>query len=196
MTNAFVVYDSKSNDGLIIDPAPDSYNKIIDFLEQSGVKIKFILLTHSHWDHIADCKALQDKLGLKVFVHNEDKLNLEVPGSDRLTQLVSVPAVDKDIEELFEGQEIEIGELKATVLHTPGHSPGGICLYFENDKALFTGDTLYKGGHGLIKVATVEKERMIKTLQRLGDLAKDTVVYSGHGPITTIGEEGWLKDFK
>jgi hydroxyacylglutathione hydrolase len=194
MTNAYVIYDSESREGAVIDPAPGSADKIAIFIEEEKIQLQAIFLTHSHWDHIADCFELQERFGLPIFVHPADRENVEAPGSDDLRHLVAVKAANVH-HEFKDGGVVEVGAYKARVIHTPGHSPGGVCFYFESLDILFSGDTLFKGAYGTLEVATADPDMMKKSLRRLSKLDKNTVVYCGHGASTTIGAESWLQEF-
>ena len=194
MTNAYVVYDGEKREAIVVDPAPGSFEKIVLFVKKENLTLKYIVLTHSHWDHIADCHALQEHFSLPIYVHHEDRENVEVPGSDSLQQIVPVKAARVD-HELKDGDVLRVGKYTAKVIHTPGHSPGGICLYFQDQGILFSGDTLFKGAYGSLDLPTAQENRMKTSLHRLSQLEESTVVYCGHGVTTTIANEPWLKNF-
>jgi glyoxylase-like metal-dependent hydrolase (beta-lactamase superfamily II) len=125
---------------------------------------------------------------LPVWVHKFDQKNLEEPGSDGLPIMGVIEAVKAD-GILEDGQKVVIGELEFEVIFTPGHSPGGVSFYFEKEKVLFSGDTLFKGTHGNISFPTSNQEDMRDSLLRLMKLPNDVRVYPGHMEDTTIGEE-------
>jgi hydroxyacylglutathione hydrolase len=152
-----------------------------------------ILLTHSHWDHTAEVSLLKEQLQVPIYIHKEDVKNLEEPGSDRLPLLYPIRAVKPD-DYLYDGQILMVGELAIEVIHTPGHTPGGVCFYLKQQKALFSGDTLFKGTIGNLSFPTARPKLMWASLERLAKLPKDTKVYPGHGPATTIGAEEWLSN--
>ncbi len=177
--------------GALIDCPPDSAPLIEEAAK--GIEVEKILLTHSHWDHIADCGELADHFGAAVYVHEEDAENLRHPGADGLKPPLTgaIPGREPD-GFLAEGDEVMVGQVGLKVLHTPGHAPGQICLYNEAEGILFCGDLLFRGAMGSIALPTAEPERMWSSLARVAKLPGETVVYSGHGPSTTIGAEGWL----
>jgi hydroxyacylglutathione hydrolase len=190
-TNAYVIGCEKSKFSAIIDPAPNSSSAIVSYLNERNLIPKMILITHSHWDHIGDAAALKEKFQCPVYVHPLDRANLQRPGSDGLPLWASIIGVQPD--RLFEeGEIIEIGELKLQVIHTPGHSPGGICLYCPEHHTLLSGDTLFSGSIGNLSFPTANPEDMWASLDKLAKLPPETIVYPGHGPTTTIGREHWL----
>ncbi len=186
-TNAIVI--SSNGEAVIIDPAPGSTERIIEHVKD--LNVRSIILTHTHWDHIADCAALKEKFKVPVYVHPEDAGNLAEPGSDGVPMLAPIRGVKPD-EFLEDGQEIKVGGLTLVVMHTPGHAPGHCCLYCEGDKFLVSGDQLFRGSIGNLALPTGEPDRMWGSLELLAKLPPDTVVYPGHGEMTTIGEETWL----
>jgi glyoxylase-like metal-dependent hydrolase (beta-lactamase superfamily II) len=192
-TNAYVLGCPDFHLALIIDPAPDSSASIIDYLTKNNLKPEKILLTHSHWDHIADVACLKKHYHIPVLIHEEDAKNLEMPGSDGLPCWISIEGIKAD-SYLNEGDNINCGNLSFIVIHTPGHSPGCICLYEEKQNVLISGDTLFKGSIGNLSFATARPKKMWESLKKLGKLPPSTKVYPGHGPSTTIGIESWLSN--
>lgn len=187
-TNAYVVACSSTKQAAIIDPAPDSAQALEQYLKQQGLMAKAILLTHSHWDHIADVSYLKKQLQAQVYIHPLDAPNLEEPGSDLLPYWVPMTGVKPDVL-LKEGQRIPIGKLVFTVLHTPGHTPGGVCFYEPHQHVLISGDTLFKGGIGNLSFPTSQPDLMGASLNKLAKLPSETKVYPGHGSETTIAKE-------
>ncbi len=173
----------------VVDPGRNSLGTVVTLLDKEGATLQYILLTHSHWDHIGDVAAIKDKYpSSQILVHKEDEANLINPGADGLPLAMPIEGVKPD-GYLKEGQIIKIGDLSCQVIETPGHSRGSVCFYFEAQKVVFTGDTLFKGAIGNTSFPTSEPKKMGKSLQTLFKLPKETVVYPGHGKKTTIGEE-------
>lgn len=190
-TNAYVVACSNSRQAVIIDPAPGSYSAIVDFLSKHSLTPIAIWLTHSHWDHIVDTAAVKAKYGVPVSIHSLDAANLERPGSDRLPCWVSIEGVVPDA--FFdEGDHLHLGGMDFVVIHTPGHTPGGVCFYCPEEKVLISGDTLFKGTIGNLSFPTSRPDLMWTSLDKLAKLPPDTRVFPGHGAATTIGAERWL----
>lgn len=190
-TNAILVGCPKTKKAAVIDPAFQSAELILQKAEDLGLVIEKILLTHSHWDHFADAAALQKKLKIPLLVHRLDAKNLEYPGSDGIPMFFSIPPVNAD-EFLEEGTLVSVGEIVFEVIHTPGHSPGGVCYYSKENNLLISGDTLFQGCIGNLHLPTADAKQMWPSLAKLAILPGSTRVVPGHGPDTTIGEEAWL----
>lgn len=194
-TNCYVVACPQTGNAAVIDAPPKSTVIICRYLKEHQLQLKKILLTHSHWDHIADVFPLFKETGAEIYIHPLDALNLENPGSDGLQSRVQIMGIKPHIF-LKDGDKIQVGNEVLTVIHTPGHSPGGVCYYHEKDHLLFSGDTLFRETIGNLSLPTCQPELMWDSLDKLSRLPKQTVVYPGHGPSTTIGEESWLSQAK
>lgn len=192
-TNAYLLICPKTQQTAIIDPSPGSAATLSNYCAAHQLKPEKILITHSHWDHIADVAVLKKKFQIPVLVHSLDASNLEHPGSDGLQCWFDIEGVVAD--QFFkEGDIVPVGELKLTVIHTPGHSPGGVCFYCPEHHLLLSGDTLFKRSFGKLSLPTAQPHLMWGSLRKLAALPPETVVYPGHGPSTTIGKESWLAD--
>lgn len=192
-TNAYVLYCPDTKEAVIIDPAPKSAEKIIAFIEKEHLKPRAIWLTHSHFDHIADIEPLKKQFEIPVAIHPLDQENLEKPGTDGIPCWLSLPSIYPD-HLLKEGEVLSVGNLKAIVIHTPGHSPGGVCFYLPEKSLLFSGDTLFQGTIGNLSFPTCQPALMWPSLKKLGALPSETLVLPGHGPSTKIGKESWLNN--
>ena len=187
-TNAVLFAAVVGGIGAVIDPSPGSAEKILSQAEKDKLKIEKILLTHSHWDHFADAHILKEKTGAFLYVHSLDAKNLEIPGSDGVPLFTPIHPVVPNFF-LKEGEIIRVGPLCLEVIHTPGHSPGGVSFYLKNENILFAGDTLFLGGIGRLDLPTGNVDDMKKSLMKLARLPQKTRVISGHGPDTEIGKE-------
>lgn len=194
-TNSYLVVCTKTLDCIVIDPSQGSFGKMQPIIEQEKLHLTKIVLTHSHWDHIAEASLFVQHCTPEVLVHSEDAGNVEHPGSDGLTFWIPIEPV-RVTTFLKEHDVVTVGEQQFTVIHTPGHSPGGICLYNSQEQLLFSGDTLFKGTIGRLDLVTSEPERIWSSLEKLAALPTATKVLSGHGPATTIGSESWLSNAK
>jgi len=185
--NCYIVGSEVEGEGLVIDPggnAGDINKAIID----SGLDIKVIVLTHGHSDHIAALYEVQDRTGAEVAIHTADDDFLEGRGSFSSQFGISYKTPPPPDRLLREGDTIEIGSLSFSVIHTPGHTPGSICLL--TDDKVFTGDTLFRRGIGTTLMPGSSRRQLIDSINtRLMVLPDNTVVYPGHGRETTIGAE-------
>jgi hydroxyacylglutathione hydrolase len=190
-TNVHVLADERSREAIAIDTAIPSLAWIGDELTARGWTLKLIVSTHRHWDHIGDNAPIAAATGAEIAVHALDRAGLVAPEPLFAPFPIppSVPAVD-----LAEGGEIRFGDIRLRVLHTPGHTPGSVCLSAADEALLFSGDTLFAGAWGRTDLPGGSEEAMIDSLGRLAELEPHVAVLPGHGPPTTIGRERpWLE---
>lgn len=180
-TNCYIVV-SKDNNAFIIDPG-DDVAQIQAFCRQKGIALQFIVNTHGHIDHMKANHALK----LPVYVHEEDAEMIRFPEKNMMVSFFGTFAPVEPARLLKDGDSIELDEIVFHVIHTPGHTRGGICLLA--DKILFSGDTLFRDGIGRTDFPGASSRDISVSLEKLSLLAKDTVVYPGHGGQTTIGRE-------
>jgi len=186
-SNCYILWDKDTNQGVIIDPG-DEAEAILKTIKNLGIKIKFILATHGHFDHVGAVATLKKELKVEFLAHKDDLFFIEDGENAALRwgiQISQPPIPDRYIED---GDKIKIGNYELTVIHTPGHSPGGVS--FLNNRMLFCGDTLFQGSIGRTDFRKGSFEDLAKSIKtRLYTLPDNTIVYTGHGPITTIGDE-------
>lgn len=186
-TNCYIVYDETTLEAMVIDPGEEG-KRIIAQIEKNKLKVKYIVNTHGHGDHIIANKAVKEATGAELLIHTEDgpmlmdaRLNL----STLMGQNIAKPAADRYVQE---GDVLEIGTSKFKILHTPGHSRGGICLVGQG--VVFSGDTLFQLSIGRTDFPGGSFEEIIDSIKtKLMPLDDSMVVYPGHGPSTTIGQE-------
>ncbi len=189
LTNCYILGDEETNEGILIDPG-EQMDEILSEIRNSGLKITKIVNTHTHIDHVAGVQQAKEELGVPFYLHPEDEPVLEAlpEAAARYPQFgnVRVPKIDVYIEE---GDEIEIGNLRAKVLHTPGHTWGSVC--FVLDDHVISGDTLFAGSVGRVDLTggTSMRELVGSIKSKLMSLPDSYNVYPGHGPFTTIGIE-------
>jgi glyoxylase-like metal-dependent hydrolase (beta-lactamase superfamily II) len=189
-TNCYILGAESSREGIIIDPA-DDVNAIMGGVEALNLDIKFIVLTHGHIDHVGALKAVKQRTGAEMAVHTDDAKSLR--GLRGWLQSMLVPGLTYPVppppEQLLkDGDTISVDGLSLQVLHTPGHTPGGICLLGEG--VVFSGDTLFNYSVGRTDLPGGSYRLLIESIRtKLMTLPDDTIVYPGHGPESTIGEE-------
>jgi glyoxylase-like metal-dependent hydrolase (beta-lactamase superfamily II) len=193
MVNCYIVGVNEGGECLVIDPGSD-VSAIARVLDEENLSLSLILLTHGHVDHVGGVRALIDDRGGKVVMHRGDLFLLEgVDDQARMFGLppVGTPRIDRFVED---GDRIELGELSLDVLHTPGHSPGGV-TYRMDDRA-FVGDLLFSGSIGRTDLPGGSFEVLVDSVKgKLYPLGDGTRVYPGHGPSTTVGEERLYNPF-
>ena len=172
--NVWVVGDDEQ---CVVIDAPHDVDTIMGVV--AGRAVKAIICTHAHDDHVRVAPALRERTGAPILLHPDDRPVWELTHSDELW--------DAD---LTDGQSIKIGGAALTVLHTPGHAPGAVCLYSHDLGCVFTGDTLFEGGPGATGRSFSDAKVIVASIRRrLFDLPDETVVHTGHGADTTIGAE-------
>jgi len=185
--NCYIVGSEATREGLIIDPGGNA-GDIFQTVTDSGLDIKVIVLTHGHSDHIAALYDIQDRTGAEVAIHTADAEFLHGRGPLSSMFGISYKTPGPPDRLLHEGDTIDIGDLHLSVLHTPGHTPGSICLITDNK--VFTGDTLLYHGIGTTLMPGSSRRQLINSIQtKLMVLPDTTAVYPGHGRQTTIGTE-------
>lgn len=180
-TNCYRLHCKKTGRSALIDAG-------LGAIQLNDQAMDKVILTHSHYDHTAGLKEVVDATGAKVLVHPADRLNVLKPGSDGLPLFFHVEPAAVD-ETFDEGDEVAVGDLRLKVLHTPGHSPGSVCFFLEDEKVLFSGDTLFQGTFGRVDFPHSSACQMASSLKRLSELPGDVIVLPGHGEQTTIQEE-------
>jgi glyoxylase-like metal-dependent hydrolase (beta-lactamase superfamily II) len=183
-TNCYIFADLDTSDAVLIDPGSNGEERIRSELGNHGLKLKCIINTHGHGDHISSNRRFE----APIYIHRLDAdflENSELNLSATFGLTIKSPPASRLLEE---GDIIKIGNLELKVIHTPGHTPGSICLLTNG--AVFTGDTLFMGGVGRTDFPYGSEEQLINsTKQKLLILEDETVIYPGHGPMSTIGKE-------
>ncbi len=186
-SNTYLVYDEENGDGVIVDPGGET-QPLLDEIGQRRVQVRYILNTHAHFDHVAANAAVKAQFDVPLGLHPADRELLLHGGGAALFGLNYVPSPPPDLD-LVEGLGLEIGALHFQVLHTPGHTPGSVCLYIPEESALLTGDTLFAGGVGRTDLPGGNARQLTESLRRLLALPPETTVYPGHGAVTTLRAE-------
>jgi hydroxyacylglutathione hydrolase len=187
--NCYIVWDRATLEGVIIDPGADA-DEIEAAVKENGVKVRCVLNTHGHFDHVGANKAMKAAFGAPVAIHPDDAPLMADAHEHGIFFGVETPKQAAPDILLEDGQSMEFGPLKFKVIHTPGHTRGGVCLYLEGAKALFTGDTLFAGSVGRTDFEGGSMDELMSSISRkLLSLDDKVMVLPGHGPSSTIGEE-------
>jgi glyoxylase-like metal-dependent hydrolase (beta-lactamase superfamily II) len=184
--NCYIIADDSKSEALIIDPG-DEPEKVIECIDAAGFKPQYILFTHAHYDHVCAAKELHDRYKAVIVMHEDEK-----PTYLRTKQLClswgyepeDFPAPERTVRD---GDIISVGTISFQVMHTPGHTPGSICIHGGN--ILFTGDTLFKGSVGRTDLPGGDFELLSRSLKRLLLLPSETRVLCGHYSETSIADE-------
>ncbi|PKL85738.1 MAG: MBL fold metallo-hydrolase [Ignavibacteriae bacterium HGW-Ignavibacteriae-1] len=189
-TIGYLVIDKKSKKGAIIDAPLESTTYFDSLITENKIKVESIILTHTHWDHVADLAKLQRLTGAKVYVHQQDEYRLTEPMNHTIIPLPFKIESVEDYKLITHDDEIKIGNLLFKVVHTPGHTEGGICLIEHNHKIIFAGDTIFNEGIGRVDLPGGSMDTLLNSIKNeLMSLPDNFKIYSGHGPATTIGWE-------
>lgn len=188
--NCYIVADEESASALVIDPG-DEPDTILEQLE--GFDVPFIILTHAHFDHAGATAEIKEATGAQVLIHEDEKDTYAAIRNQAEFWGFRIPELPAPDGYMHEGDRIALGANEFTVIHTPGHSPGGISLYATG--MVFTGDTLFMGSVGRTDLQGGSIQKLKASFRKLMALPDDTKVFSGHGPVTTIGREKYQNMF-
>lgn len=188
MTNCYFLYREGSKETIVVDPA-DKGERIYEGLTERGLEVKAILLTHGHFDHILGVKGLKEKAGCKVYAYEEEDPLLMDPAVN-VSEGIGRPVMIKADHFFKDGECCTLAGMTFKVIHTPGHTQGSCCYYFEEAGILISGDTLFCESVGRTDFPTGSSRKIIESITtKLSVLPENTKVYPGHGESTTIGYE-------
>jgi glyoxylase-like metal-dependent hydrolase (beta-lactamase superfamily II) len=186
-SNCYIVWDEHIKKGVIIDPGDDA-DEILRRIKELGIEISYILATHGHFDHVGAVAPLKRVLNAEFLAHKGDFFFLEDGENAARRWGFTIEQPPKPDRFIDDGDTVDVGDSKLEVMHTPGHSPGGISFLY--DRMVFGGDTLFQRSIGRTDFRLGSFDDLQKSIRtRLYTLPDDTVVFTGHGPATTIGDE-------
>ena len=187
--NCSIIGDETTLEAMVIDPG-DDIEDILAIINQHKLKVKQIVITHAHIDHVGGAMKLRAQTGAPILLNQNDLTLLKMLDVQASWLGMRPPGAVEIEADLRHDQKLEAGSLSASILHTPGHTEGSVCLYFPAEKLLIAGDTLFARSIGRTDLPGGSFEKIIRSLHdRVLTLPDETVVVPGHGPRTTVGEE-------
>lgn len=187
--NCSILGDEVTREAMVIDPG-DDIAKVLAILEKHNLIVKQIVITHAHIDHVGGAMKLRRVTGAPILLNENDYALLKMLDVQAAWLRMDTPEKVEIDQSLAHAQTLQVGSIVSNVLHTPGHTEGSVCLYFPAERKLIAGDTLFAGSIGRTDLPGGSFQKIISSLKgHLLSLPDETVVYPGHGPVTTIGEE-------
>lgn len=190
--NTYVVGDENTKKCIVVDPGAN-FIDIMNFVKKMNLNIEYVVLTHGHGDHITNALKLKDETNAMIVAHEDEK---EILGDKRKNLSASLPSntveLDADIY-VKDNETLKVGDMKLKFIHTPGHTPGSMCI--KIDKHMLTGDTLFAGSMGRTDFYGGDARKMEKSLKRLKNQDDDITIYPGHGPNSKLKIEKMTNPF-
>jgi glyoxylase-like metal-dependent hydrolase (beta-lactamase superfamily II) len=187
--NCSVIGDEQTHEAMVIDPG-DQIEGILEILRQEKLTLKQIVITHAHIDHVGGAMKLKAATGAPILMNQNDYALLKMLDMQAAWVGMRSPGTVAVDEAISQGRVLKIGDISSSVIHTPGHTEGSICIYFPEQKKLIAGDTLFAGNIGRTDLPGGSMEKIMRSLHtQVLALPDETEVVPGHGPVTTIGEE-------
>jgi hydroxyacylglutathione hydrolase len=195
-TNCYLVGCEQTREGVVIDPGGNA-GRILNTVTQMELTVRYVLNTHCHFDHMAANADVVAATGARLALHPAELPILQACGGASLFGVPATESPPPDVQ-LEPGQVLEVGTLRLRVLHTPGHSPGGVTFCLDEDEAAFDGDVLFAMGVGRTDLPGGDWDTLMRSIREvIFALPDDTVLFPGHGPQTTVGREKrsnpWLR---
>ena len=188
-TIGYLVYRKPAGEAIVIDVPMWSGEKIYRRVRELGLTVKYIVATHGHWDHTGEMRRLKDLTGARVCANVGDEWMMKDPNGMVISPPERIEPVSIDVP-LTDEVRLEFDDAHFEIVHTPGHSAGSVCLYFETEGIIFTGDTLFAGSIGRVDLPTGSMDEISTSITgRLMTLPDQVRIFPGHGPDSTIGKE-------
>ena len=193
-TNCYLIINKENKEALLVDPA-DNALRISNVIEENGCTLKAILLTHGHFDHIMALNDLKKRYNVPVYAHEEEEDVLKQSSLNLSGSIGQIYTTQADVY-VKDGEHLKLAGLDAIVLYTPGHTKGGVCYYFPEEKVLMSGDTLFHCSIGRTDFPTGSMSQLVRSVkEQLFVLPDDVQVYPGHDSVTSIGYEKQYNPF-
>jgi|SRR6185369_9339799 len=187
--NCLILGDKQSKEGIVVDPGADG-EMILAAVARLGLTVKYVVNTHGHFDHVGGNRQLQSETGAELLIHENDLALLQQASRSGRNYGLVVEDSPAPTRYLTDGLRLDFGRRTLEVLHTPGHTPGGCSLLLRNEQVVITGDTLFADSVGRTDLPGGSHAQLIASIkEKLMPLPDQTVVWPGHGPSTTIGQE-------
>lgn len=194
-TNCFIVSDNETRDAFVIDPS-DQADQILAVLNNNSYSVKKILLTHGHFDHLLAAQPVKSATGAELGIHAADAPQLAHAKEIAAMYGISIPETAAHDFQIDEGDIFAAGAIKLETVYTPGHSPGHVSFILASESVVFSGDCLFQGSIGRTDLPGGNYEELMTSIEtKLLSLGDDYTVCSGHGPLTTIGQEKQTNPF-
>jgi len=187
--NCSIIGDEKTREAMVIDPG-DDIDDVLALIAKHKLKVKQIVITHAHIDHVGGAMKLRAATGAPILLNQNDYALLKMLDMQAAWVGMAAPGKVEIDQSVAQADTVKAGSLVADVIHTPGHTEGSVCLYFSTEKKLIAGDTLFAGSIGRTDLPGGSFDKIIRSLhEKVLALPDETTVVPGHGPLTTIGEE-------
>lgn len=193
-TNAYILGDEETGEGLLIDPGGNP-DLLLDSIRRMGLRLKMVVATHAHPDHVLALNEVVEATGAGFALHRDELWTLENIRLFLLPGMVLKGDLKKPDVLLEDGDVIRVGKTSLRVIHTPGHTPGSICILNPEENVLFSGDTLFLGSIGRTDMPGGDYDKIAGSIKKIFGLPGETKVYPGHGPETTIADEKLTNPF-
>ncbi len=191
--NCYILGDEDTREAVVIDPGGNARD-ILASIEKHQLRVVAIVNTHAHFDHVGALHSIRAETGAPFVLHEDEVAMLRAAQSSAAMFGLSIPSQSPPERLVKDGDHVDVGNISLQVLHTPGHTPGGICLL--NEKHVFVGDTLFQGSIGRTDFPGGDYGTLMRSIrEKLLPLPDDTIIHPGHGALTTIGEEKTLNPF-